>query len=196
MKLTSILKTQMPNPSKQIIRKSISDAQLRSELRKLFSKGITQKSDAYGQIRTKFSMGRSRFWKMYDSVHADWAKLKDKAENEGITEATKEAAKNGLKSKLEKQLELQNEINLIDKQIKGEVQFTFVVGNKVNKSHNGDIFMLPVQIQNELRARKLQYYSELNKMNGDYAPTKVANTDKDGNDVKQVIIIGGKEVQF
>lgn len=170
---------------KSIERKSISDAQLRSELRKLFSKGITQKSDAYGQIRTKFSMGRSRFWKTFDIVHSDWAKLKDKAESEGISEATKEAAKTGLKSKLEKQLELQNEINLIDKQIKGEVQFTFVVGNKVNKSHNGDIFMLPVQIQNELRARKLQYYSELNKMEGDYAPTKVAQTDSHGNDIKE-----------
>lgn len=119
-----------------------------------------------------------------------------KAADEVYIENNVNAVKTGLKSKIEKQAELQNEINLIDKQINGEVEFTFVVGNKVNKSHNGDVFMLPVQIQNELRARKLQYYAELNKMNGDYAPTKVANTDKDGNDVKQVIIIGGKEVQF
>lgn len=119
-----------------------------------------------------------------------------KAADEVYIETKAEAVKTVLKSKIEKQAELQNEINLIDKQINGEVEFTFVVGNKVNKSHNGDVFMLPVQIQNELRARKLQYYAELNKMNGDYAPTKVANTDKDGNDVKQVIIIGGKEVQF
>jgi len=141
-------------------------------------------------------MGRSRFWKTFDIVHSDWAKLKDKAEREGISEATKEASKIGLKSKLEKQLELQNEISLIDKQIKGEVQFTFVVGNKVNKSHNGDVFMLPVQVQNDLRARKLQYYAELNKMEGDYAPTKIANTDKDGNDVKQTMIINGKVIEF
>lgn len=119
-----------------------------------------------------------------------------KAADAAYIENNVNAVKTVLKSKIEKQAELQNEINLIDKQIKGEVHFTFVVGNKVNKSHNGDVFMLPVQIQNELRARKLQYYAELNKMNGDYAPTKVANTDKDGNDVKQVIIIGGKEVQF
>lgn len=119
-----------------------------------------------------------------------------KAADAAYIENNVNAVKTVLKSKIEKQAELQNEINLIDKQINGEVEFTFVVGNKVNKSHNGDVFMLPVQIQNELRARKLQYYAELNKMNGDYAPTKVANTDKDGNDVKQVIIIGGKEVQF
>ena len=119
-----------------------------------------------------------------------------KAADEVYIENNVNAVKTVLKSKIEKQAELQNEINLIDKQINGEVEFTFVVGNKVNKSHSGDVFMLPVQVQNELRARKLQYYAELNKMNGDYAPTKVANTDKDGNDVKQVIIIGGKEVQF
>ena len=119
-----------------------------------------------------------------------------KAADAAYIENNVNAVKTVLKSKIEKQAELQNEINLIDKQINGEVEFTFVVGNKVNKSHNGDVFMLPVQVQNELRARKLQYYAELNKMNGDYAPTKVANTDKDGNDVKQVIIIGGKEVQF
>jgi vacuolar-type H+-ATPase subunit I/STV1 len=119
-----------------------------------------------------------------------------KAADAAYIENNVNAVKTVLKSKIEKQAELQNEINLIDKQINGEVEFTFVVGNKVNKSHSGDVFMLPVQIQNELRARKLQYYAELNKMNGDYAPTKVANTDKDGNDVKQVIIIGGKEVQF
>ena len=107
-----------------------------------------------------------------------------KAADEAYVELKVEAAKSGLKSKLEKQFELQDEINLIDKQIKGEVQFTFVVGNKVNKSHNGDIFMLPVQVQNELRARKLQYYAELNKMEGDYAPTKVASTDTNGNDLK------------
>ena len=43
--------------------------------------------------------------------------------------------------------------------------------------------MLPVQIQNELRARKLQYYVELNKMEGDYAPAKIAQTDTEGNDI-------------
>lgn len=136
------------------------------------------------------------YWKIANIQQKERQEKASKAADEVYIETKAEAVKTALKSKLEKQGELQNEIDMIDKQIKGEVHFTFVVGNKVNKSHNGDVFMLPVQIQNELRARKLQYYAELNKMNGDYAPTKVANTDKDGNDVKQVIIIGGKEVQF
>lgn len=35
-----------------------------------------------------------------------------------------------------------------------------------------------------------------NLMTGDNAPTKVANTTFDGQDVKQVIIINGKEIEF
>ena len=43
---------------------------------------------------------------------------------------------------------------------------------------------------------KLKAIAELNKMEGIYAPTKIANTDKDGNDVKQVMIINGKAIEF
>lgn len=38
--------------------------------------------------------------------------------------------------------------------------------------------------------------AELNKMEGDYAPTKIAATDTEGNDKRQVIIINGKEIEF
>jgi hypothetical protein len=33
-------------------------------------------------------------------------------------------------------------------------------------------------------------------MEGDYAPTKIAATDTEGNDKRQVIIINGKEIEF
>ena len=179
----------MPKPSKQIIIdaiiKEIEQGTTRAKVIAKYCKKL-QKSE-----RTIDS-----YWKIANIQQKERQEKASKAADEVYIENNVNAVKTVLKSKIEKQAELQNEINLIDKQINGEVEFTFVVGNKVNKSHNGDVFMLPVQIQNELRARKLQYYAELNKMNGDYAPTKVANTDKDGNDVKQVIIIGGKEVQF
>lgn len=127
-----------------------------------------------------------RHWKTANEIQKERQDKASKAADAVYIETKAEALKTGLKSKLEKQLELQNEIDLIDKQIKGEVQFTFVIGNKVNKSHNGDIFMLPVQIQNELRARKLQYYAELNKMEGDYAPQKVDNKHSGEVTVKQI----------
>lgn len=178
MKLTSILKTQMPKPSKQVIIDAII---------KEIEQGKTR-AQTLGKIGKKWEISRTTFdrhWKTANDKQKERQEKASKAADAVYIETKAEAVKTGLKSKLEKQLELQNEINLIDQQIKGEVQFTFVVGNKVNKSHNGDIFMLPVQIQNELRARKLQYYSELNKMEGDYAPTKVAQTDSHGNDIKE-----------
>lgn len=179
----------MPKPSKQIIIDAII---------KEIENG-TGRGEVVAKYCKKFQKSArtiDTYWKTANEQQKERLEKARKAADAAYIENNVNAVKTVLKSKIEKQAELQNEINLIDKQINGEVEFTFVVGNKVNKSHNGDVFMLPVQIQNELRARKLQYYAELNKMNGDYAPTKVANTDKDGNDVKQVIIIGGKEVQF
>lgn len=166
----------MPKPSKQIIIDAI-------------IKEIEQGSGR-GDVVAKYC---KKFQKSARTIDTYWKtaneqyKAKQDLIKKEVLEVDKgvaiEARKSGLKSKLEKQVELQNEIDLIDKQIKGEVEFTFVVGNKVNKSHNGDIFMLPVQIQNELRARKLQYYAELNKMEGDYAVTKTEVTGKDGKDL-------------
>jgi hypothetical protein len=162
----------MGNSSKQIERKSISDAQLRSELRKLFAKGITQKSNAYEQTRTKFKMEKQRFWKMFDVVHSDWANLKDKAESEGISEATKEAVKTGLKSKLEKQLHIQNQIDAIQADIDRGVleEYTYIHGEYevVEKIMNAET-------KAYLRKTMKDLYAELNKMEGDYAPTKVDN---------------------
>ena len=150
-------------------RTSISDAQLKSELRKLFSKGTTQKSNAYEQTRTKFKMSKQRFWKMFDVVHSDWAKLKDKAESEGISEATKEAAKTGLKSKLEKQLHIQKEIDGIqadiDRGILEEYVFEKGIFTKKDKVMNAETKAYLRKIIKEL-------YAELNKMEGDYAATK------------------------
>jgi len=159
----------MPKPSKQIIIdaivKEIEQGTTRAKVIAKYCKKL-QKSE-----RTIDS-----YWKIANIQQGTRQEKASKAADAVYIETKVDAVKTGLKSKLEKQVELQNEITLIDQQIKGEVQFTFVVGNKVNKSHNGDIFMLPVQIQNELRARKLQYYAELNKMEGDYAPNEIKHS--------------------
>lgn len=168
----------MPKPSKQIIIDAII---------KEIEQGKTR-AQTLGKIGKKWGISRTTFdrhWKTANDQQKERQDKASKAADAVYIETKAEAVKTGLKSKLEKQLELQNEINLIDQQIKGEVQFTFVVGNKVNKSHNGDIFMLPVQVQNDLRARKLQYYAELNKMEGDYAAANV----KHSGEVTQRLII-------
>lgn len=168
----------MPKPPKQIIIdaiiKEIEQGTTRAKVVAKYCKKL-QKSE-----RTIDS-----YWKIANIQQKERQDKASKAADAAYIETKTDAVKTGLKSKLEKQMELQNEIDLIDKQIKGEVEFTFVVGNKVNKSHNGTIFMLPVQVQNELRARKLQYYAELNKMEGDYAAANV----KHSGEVTQRLII-------
>jgi hypothetical protein len=71
--------------------------------------------------------------------------------------------------------------------IKGEVKFKrlFVIG--------GQIMEYPSEpdIMDRLKA-----IAELNKMEGSYAPSKIATTDTKGNEVKQVMIINGKEIEF
>ncbi len=40
----------------------------------LFSKGFTQKSNAYEEIRTKFKMTKQRLWNMFD-IGEMWRKM-------------------------------------------------------------------------------------------------------------------------
>lgn len=163
-------------------KKSISDAHLKSVIRRELSNGNTTKTNCYELLRTKFRLTKSTFLKKFDEVHSEWAKLKDKGESDGIVEAVREAAKNGLKSKLEKQLHIQKQIDDTQSDIdRGILEEYVVVGGKlqiVNKIMNAETKAF-------LRKTIKDLYAELNKMDGDYAPTKIANTDKEGNDVKR-----------
>ena len=161
------------------IRKSISDAQLKSVIRKELSNGNTIKTNCYELLRTKYKLTKQTFLKTFDLVHFDWAKIKDKAESEGLLEAMKQAAKSGLKSKIEKQLHIQKEIEGIQADIeRGILEDYIVIGGKlqiVNKIMNAES-------KAYLRKTIKELYAELNKMEGDYAPSKVAQTDTAGND--------------
>lgn len=107
-----------------------------------------------------------------------------KATEDVYIEETKEAAKNGLKSKTERVLEYQDEIIKMYQQLNGEIHFTFKVGNSIKKSHGPDgSFMVPVDIQNDIRAMIKSYKTEISKIQGDYAPAKIAETDSAGNDL-------------
>lgn len=91
---------------------------------------------------------------------------------------TIEAAKKGLKSKSERVLFYQEEIDILIKQLKGHLPFAFKAGNKLNKSHNqAGEFMVPIDVQNELREQIKSYQSEISKIEGDYAPKKLEVTE-------------------
>jgi|ERR1035437_2455902 hypothetical protein len=173
-------------PKQPTIRKSVSDAQLKTLIRNELGKGNTIKTNCYELLRTKYKLTKSTFLKKFDTVHSDWAKLKDKAESEGIIEESKEAAKTGLKSKLEKELHLQKQIDDIQSDIDKGVSEEYVfVGGKRRKVNT----ILNAQTKAYLRKTIRDIYTELNKMEGDYAALKIANTTKDGEDVSPEIII-------
>ena len=57
---------------------------------------------------------------------------------------------------------------------------------------NGKIMEYP---EDPSHTDRLKALAELNKMEGDYAPTKIAATDTKGNDVEQTLIVwGGKNI--
>jgi len=141
--------------NKILQRKSISEASLKSEIKSLFNKGITQKTNAYNEIRIKFKMSKQRFLQAFDSVHQEWAHLKDQAQNEAIFEGEKQATKSGIKSKVERILILQNEVDkcLLDLYpIRGKKPTIF---EKV-----------------ALRKTMKDLQSEISKIEDDYAPVR------------------------
>lgn len=175
----------MPNP-KPIERKTISDAQLHSELLQLFESGNTSKAKCSEVLRSRFKLMLQRFYKRYDLAYKEWQETRKKADSIQIQANAKEALKTALKSKIERVLFYQNEIETMEKQLKGEVEFTFKVGNKINKSHNSGVFMLPIDEQNKIRQVIKDYQSEISKMEGDYAPTSQSITHSKAEEVKEL----------
>jgi hypothetical protein len=114
--------------------------------------------------------------------------LATKTANDTLVAETKEAVKQGLKTRIERAMFYQCEIEKMDAQLRGEVEFTFMQGSAIKKSHSNGEFMLPVQIQNELRKTIQAYQIEISKMEGDYAPSKVAPTDAQGNTLSGYIV--------
>ena len=175
----------MPKP-KLIERKTISDAQLHSWFLSTFESEKTGKTDLLGLLRTSYKIGRDRYFKAYDIAYIEWQETRKKADSIQIQANAKEALKSGLKSKIERVLFYQNEIEIMEKQLKGEVEFTFKVGNKINKSHNSGVFMLPIDEQNKIRQVIKDYQSEISKMEGDYAPTSQSITHSKAEEVKEL----------
>jgi|SRR3972149_6088208 len=86
--------------------------------------------------------------------------------------------KSGLKTKLERQLFYQSEIAVMEKQLRGEIESTFKVGNTVKNTHGINkegtkIFIIPIETQTILRDTIKSYLAEISKMEGEYAPQKV-----------------------
>lgn len=167
----------MPNKSKI----SISDAQLKNELIKLFESGNSAKTELLGIFRNKYKIGTDRFLREFNLAYETWQIAKNKSTVDTIQANQKESLKSGLKQKIDIQKEIQEEIEQLQKILADGYlvkKVTFSDGTTANKR---EVF----------GTREIESYhrmidakrTELIKLDGMYAPTKTANTDKDGNDV-------------
>lgn len=168
-----------PKPSKQIIIDAII---------KEIEQGRTR-GQVLGKIGKKWEISRTTFdrhWKTANDTQKERQEKASKMADRVYVETKVNSLQIGLKSKLEKQLHIQKEIDGIQSDIdRGILEDYVVLGGRlqtVNKIMNAET-------KAYLRKTIKELYAELNKMEGDYAPTKIANTDKQGNDVPQTFKI-------
>jgi hypothetical protein len=180
--------------------KRISDTEFKqkllSELKKEDSKAHS-KTNFYELLRTKYSIHKQRALELHSKYYSEWANLRESGLSKGIERNAIKEAESGLKSKLEKQLHIQKQIDEIQNDIdRGVLEDYVVVGGKlqvVNKIMNAET-------KAYLRKTIKELYAELNKMDGSYAPTKIAGTDTNGNDIAPqptaVIQFEGKKIEI
>lgn len=162
----------------------ISDAQLKTELMSYFESGNTAITELLGLIRIKYGVGNDRYFPIANQTLNEWKKLKEAAHANTITQNTEQALKMGIKTKNERVIFLQTEIDRMISQLCGSVAFTFIIGDSIKSSKSEDNRLVaPISVQNQLRAMILSYQAEISKIEGDYAPTKTANTNTKGEDV-------------
>ena len=120
------------------------------------------------------------YWKIANQQQADRQEAIKKELELVDTAAAVDARKSGLKSKLDKQLSIQFQIEAIEK----ELEQGYWDDIKIVRSKEKTVKkILNPTDKAYLRKTMRDLFAELNKMEGDYAPTKVAQTTKDGEDV-------------
>ena len=129
------------------LKKTISEPQLILELKKFFELGKTGKTDLYGLLRTKYKLGKDRYFKTFDVAINEWQQIKNKATAESIEANQKEVLKSANLTKIDRIL-IAEEIAI----------------GKAKRIGDQVIVISPME-----RLRALDY---LAKINSDYAHTK------------------------
>ena len=135
-----------------------SEAQWKSLVYDYLSNGNRGKSNFYELLRTNYKCEKSNTLKQYDIYELEYDLTLNKGKDDIILESEKERLKSAILTKFERM----------------EIASNIAKG-KAWKS--GNVMIVPNASD---RMKACDY---LSKIEGDYAPTKTANTDKDGNDV-------------
>lgn len=163
----------------------ITDQQFKQRLLEDLNKGTQEAhkpTNFFALLQTEFSIDKRRALKLHKKIYSDWWCA---TTDETVREIKSTAASNA-QSDLQTRQQMvdfyQKEISAMQAQLMGKSRFTFCAGNKIMNSHNGDTFVVPLQVQISLRRVIMEYSAEICKLQGHYAPTKVAATDTEGND--------------
>jgi hypothetical protein len=158
----------------------LNDTALKGEYMKLFEGGNTENTDTYNQIRKNYKIAKVRHIKIYYKTLEEWSKLKDIAIDKQIQANTAISLKSGLKSKVERLLQLQEQIESLNNEIKENVMI-------VSTFYDGEIITgaRPMNSIEKSTINKTikEIRAEISKIEGDYAPTKSAQTNINGEDV-------------
>lgn len=168
----------------------ISDQLFRKLLFDYCNRGEPQahlKTNFFALLKTRYSINKTRSLKLHDEYYPLWAELsakqtdaiikKQTARDVGLCLASKEAMINFYQAQVE----------TFQKQLIGEVKFNYNIGNRIFQSHNSkNEFTVPVQITNEIRKLMREYLIDISRMQGFYAPLKIAQTDVKGEDKMKI----------
>lgn len=136
-----------------------------------------------GRIWQEMAVSERTFYRLKPKAAAlqqQWAEKRQKEVEQLNVRAAVDAAKMGLKTKQERLLNLQKQVDDIQADLDAGILVDYVTiqgkVQKVNKEMNAET-------KAYLRKTMKDIQSEISKIEGDYAPTKVAPTDADGNDL-------------
>lgn len=163
-------------------KKSLTDAELKIEIRKLWNEGERGKTHLYELLRTKIKIEKKRCLKMYNEVEKEATQETLQAQSDTIIEETKEAVKQGLKSKFERVMILQREVDKILQELDANVTTDYVAyqgyATRVVKE-------ISVTDRAYMRKTLKDLQAEISKIEGDYADTNVKHS---GEVIQRLII--------
>lgn len=147
-------------------------------------KNTRSKTNFYELLRTKYACEKSKTLKMYTKFELEYDSNKNKGKDEAIAKKEQEDLQKGLISFEEMLRKEYEEIELLEKQVKGEVKFTFILGQSIMNSHNKEgNFVVPIEKQIEIKKLIESKKQELRKLRGMY-PAANHNVNK----IEEVIL--------
>lgn len=154
-------------------------------------KGNVEPKSIISVFCTKFQKTERTFWNMWkiaNRSHLESLQSINEQKEEIYQSEQIEAFKTQIKSKTERLISYQVQIEHIEKELEtGKTRE--LVGFKEGKAQMIERELTIIE-KNSLRKTLKELQSEISKIEGDYAPTKVSPTDKDGKDLKYNIFSG------